>query len=317
MSSSGGPDLRVTAKKPVAEGVVEIVLEHRAGRRLWDWTPGAHIDLVLPDAGVRQYSLCGDRWDAYRYRIAVLREPDGDGGSTYVHDRLRVGDLVEVGGPRNRFPMVPARRYVFIAGGIGITPFLPMIRQADLVDVKWTLVYGGRRRATMAYLDELEHHGDNVRVMPEDECGRLSPQTWLGTPEESVRVYCCGPEGLIRSVERACRDWPAPTLRVERFAAATGTRGRARNEPFEVVFSRSGGGAIVPPGKSVLEVLRESGHDRLSSCSSGVCGTCATPVVEGRIDHRDSLLSDDERAAGDRMLPCVSRSFGNRLVLDL
>lgn len=315
--SSRGPGLRVTAKEPVAEGVVELVLEHSLGGRLSDWTPGAHIDLVLPGGAVRQYSLCGDRWDAYRYRIAVLREPDGLGGSAYVHDRLRVGDLVGVGGPRNRFPMVPARRYVFIAGGIGITPFLPMIHQAGVVGAEWTLVYGGRRSATMAYLEELERHGDNVRLVPEDECGRLRPRDWLGPPEESVRVYCCGPEGLIESVREACRGWPVPTLRVERFTAAAGARGRARDRPFEVVFSRSGGRAVVPPGKSVLEVLRESGHERLSSCSSGVCGTCVTPVLEGRVDHRDSLLTDEERAAGDRMLPCVSRSFGSRIVLDL
>lgn len=315
--STKGPRLRVTARRTIAEGVVELTLEDGEGERLRDWTPGAHIDLVLPDGRARQYSLCGDRWDAYRYRIAVLRERHGRGGSAYVHDRLRVGDEIGFGGPRNRFPMVPARRYVFVAGGIGITPFLPMIRQAEIVGAQWTLVYGGRQRRTMAYAGELASHGDKVRIMPEAEYGRLRPREWLGEPEDSVRVYCCGPPGLIESVRRACRDWPAPTLRVERFTASTPERGRAREEPFEVVFSRTGRSAIVPTGKSVLRVLRENGYERLSSCSSGVCGTCVTTVVAGRVDHRDSVLSDDEREAGDKMLPCVSRSFGDRLVLDL
>ncbi|WP_017598703.1 PDR/VanB family oxidoreductase [Nocardiopsis lucentensis] len=311
-----GLTLRVVSKEPAAEGVVALVLEHEDRARLRDWTPGAHIDLVLPDGTVRPYSLCGDRWDPYRYRIAVLREPDGRGGSAYVHDRLRVGDAVGVGGPRNNFPMVPSEHYLFLAGGIGITPLLPMIHQADLVGADWRLVYGGRRRASMAFLDELARHGDRVDVVPEDERGRPDLGHWLGEPRAGLRVYCCGPAGMIRAVERACGPWPAPTLRTERFTARA-PKAAVQDTPFELVLARTGRRVTVAPSQTVVDALRSVGVDRLTSCESGTCGTCEATVVSGEVDHRDSLFSEEERRTGDRMLPCVSRSFGDRLVLDI
>jgi ferredoxin-NADP reductase len=148
-------NLRVIGKTTVAEGVVTLSLAHPQGKRLPDWTPGSHVDLVLPGGLVRQYSLCGDRWDAYTYRVGVLREPASRGGSAYVHDRLAVGDMVAIGGPRNNFPLVPAQRYLFVAGGIGITPLLPMVRAAELLGADWQLLYGGRASTSMAFLDEL------------------------------------------------------------------------------------------------------------------------------------------------------------------
>ncbi|OLT27595.1 ferredoxin [Nocardiopsis sp. CNR-923] len=311
-----GLTLRVVSKESAAEGVVVLVLEHANRARLRDWTPGAHIDLVLPDGTVRPYSLCGDRWDPYQYRIAVLREPDGRGGSAYVHDRLRVGDVVGVGGPRNNFPMVPSEHYLFLAGGIGITPLLPMIHQADLIGADWRLVYGGRRRASMAFLDELARHGDRVDVVPEDERGRPDLGRRLGEPREGLRVYCCGPAGMIRAAERVCGPWPAPTLRTERFTART-PRAAAQDTPFELVLARTGRRVTVTPSQTVVDALRSVGVDRLTSCESGTCGTCEAAVVSGEVDHRDSLFSEEERQAGDRMLPCVSRSFGDRLVLDI
>ncbi|WP_435854646.1 PDR/VanB family oxidoreductase [Streptomyces triculaminicus] len=308
--------LRVTAKDAVADGVVVLHLAHPDGDRLPDWTPGAHIDLVLPCGVTRQYSLCGDRWDAHRYRIAVQREPDGRGGSAYVHDRLRVGDGVGVGGPRNNFPLVPAARYLFVAGGIGITPLLPMIHQARLVGADWHLVYGGPRRRSMAFLDELADHGDRVHVVPEDECGRPDLEAWLGEVRDGLRVYCCGPAGLLAAAEAACAHWPAATLRTERFTARE-QRAPVRDAPFEVVLARTGARVTVAPGTTVLDAVRSAGADVLSSCREGTCGTCEAAVVDGVVDHRDALLTDDERAAGDRMYPCVSRSCGARLVLDL
>jgi ferredoxin-NADP reductase len=308
--------LRVTAKDVVADGVVVLGLAHADGSRLPDWTPGAHIDLVLPGGVTRQYSLCGDRWDAHRYRVGVLREPDGRGGSAYVHDRLQVGDSVGVGGPRNNFPLVPSARYLFLAGGIGITPLLPMIHQAELVGAEWNLVYGGRRRGSMAFLDELTGYGDRVEVVPEDERGRPNLRAWLGEVREGVRVYCCGPPGLLDAVESACAHWPAHTLRTERFAARE-QHAPVRNAPFEVVLVRTGASVTVTPGMTVLDAVRTVGVELLSSCMEGICGTCETVVVEGVVDHRDTLLTDDERAEGDCMFPCVSRSCGDRLVLDL
>ncbi|MEU9059213.1 PDR/VanB family oxidoreductase [Streptomyces sp. NPDC048430] len=307
--------LEVEAKDPVADGVVALTLVHPDGARLPDWTPGSHIDLVLPDQTVRQYSLCGDRWDAYRYRVAVLREPAGRGGSAYVHDRLRPGDRVGVGGPRNHFPMVPAQRYLFIAGGIGITPLLPMVRQAELVGLGWQLLYGGRSRDSMAFLEELAAYRGRVQVEPQDEKGLLDLVSHLGRPRPDTKVYCCGPAPLLRAVQDACADWPEYALRTERFAAELGPP--AREEPFEVELRRTGRTVTVPPGTSVLEAVRDAGADVLTSCEQGTCGTCLTTVLDGRPDHRDAVLADHERAANDCMFPCVSRSLDDRLVLDL
>jgi ferredoxin-NADP reductase len=308
--------LRVASRETAADGVVCLELEHPGGDRLPDWTPGAHIDLVLPNGLTRQYSLCGDRWDAYRYRVGVLREPGGRGGSAFVHDRLRPGDHVGVGGPRNKFPLVPAGRYLFVAGGIGITPLLPMIHQADLLGADWHLVYGGRRRASMAFLGELARYGDRVLVVPEDERGRPDLRAWLGEVRPGLRVYCCGPPGLIDAVTAGCAHWPAPTLRTERFTAPEQTAA-ARDTAFRVDLARTGTSVLVTPEETVLEALRTAGVDLLSSCMQGTCGTCETTVLGGQVDHRDAVLTEAERATGDRMFPCVSRSCGDRLLLDL
>jgi len=308
--------LRVTAKSPAADGVVALELAHPDGARLPDWTPGAHIDLVLPGGVTRQYSLRGDRWDAHRYRVGVLREVAGRGGSAYVHDELQPGDLVGVGGPRNNFPLVPAPRYLFVAGGIGITPLLPMVHQAELLGVEWQLLYGGRRRASMAFLDELAGYGDRVRVVPQDEAGLLDLPGYLGEPRPDTRVYCCGPAPLLAAIEAACADWPAHTLHTERFVAAD-QGAPVRTAPFDVQLARSGTTVMVHPATSVLDAVAAAGVDVLSSCRQGTCGTCETTVLAGAPDHRDSILTDDERAAGDCMFLCVSRALGDRLVLDL
>jgi ferredoxin-NADP reductase len=308
--------LTVTAKTRVAEDVVTLTLAHPRGQRLPDWTPGAHIDLVLPDGSIRQFSLCGDRWDAHSYRVGVLRETAGRGGSAYVHDTLRAGDQVGVGGPRNHFPLVPSARYLFIAGGIGITPLLPMVHQAQLLGAEWDLVYGGRRRASMAFLDELAGYGEHVHVVPQDECGLIDLPAWLGDVPADVRVYCCGPEPLLEAVESACAALPAHTLRTERFVARE-QGAPVRSEPFEVELARTGASVTVTPDLSVLEAVRAVGVDVLSSCRQGTCGTCETGVLAGTPDHRDSILDDDARAAGDCMFLCVSRATSDRLVLDL
>ncbi|MER5753773.1 PDR/VanB family oxidoreductase [Streptomyces sp. NPDC002088] len=309
--------LEIRSKDAVADGVVSLTLSRPDGGRLPDWTPGSHIDLVLPDGTIRQYSLCGDRWDAHSYRIAVLREPAGRGGSAYVHERLAPGDLVGIGGPRNNFPLVPAGQYLFVAGGIGITPLLPMIQQAELMGVDWSLLYGGRTRPSMAFREELSQtYGDRVHLAPQDECGLLDLATWLGEPAPGTKVYCCGPAPLLAAMERACSTWPSYSLRTERFAAAVQTA-PVRGTPFEVELRRTGSTVTVEPGVSVLQAIRRAGADVLSSCEQGTCGTCLTPVLEGVPDHRDSLLAEHERAANDCMFPCVSRSCGDRLVLDI
>lgn len=307
--------LRVLDKRVVADDVVAVTVGS-PGRRLPDWTPGAHVDLVLPTGVTRQYSLCGDRWDTSRYRIGVLREAGGRGGSSYVHDGLAIGDEAAVGGPRNAFPMVPSRRYLFVAGGIGITPLLPMIVQANLLGADWRLLYTGRRRSSMAFLDELAVHRDRVHVHPRAEAGPADLPAFLGRARADTKVYCCGPERLLDEVSAACASWPPHTLRTERFVAGQLTT-PARTAPFEVKLHRSDTTVIVPPGLSVLDAMARVGVEVLSSCRQGTCGTCETTVLGGVPDHRDSVLDENERAAGDCMFICVSRAATDRLVLDL
>ncbi|CAB4958150.1 MAG: 2Fe-2S iron-sulfur cluster binding domain-containing protein [Actinobacteria bacterium] len=309
-------ELQVLAKESVAEGVVQLSIGTTDGTRLPDWAPGAHIDLVLPEGTTRQYSLCGDRWDPSRYTVAVLREPRGRGGSAYVHDQLQVGDVVGVGGPRNNFRLVPASHYVFIAGGIGITPLRPMIDQAVRLGSDWRLLYGGRQRSSMAFGDELAKHGERVTVVPQDEFGRLPLEEWVSPLDDRARVYCCGPVPLLEAVEALAAEWSPRVLRTERFSAPD-QADTALSVPFEVQLARSGRLVTVPPTMSVLAAVNEAGAGVLSSCHQGVCGTCETDVLEGIPDHRDSVLTDSDRDAGHCMMVCVSRSRTERLVLDL
>ena len=305
----------VAARRDEARGVVSLELVAPDGGRLPDWEPGAHVDVVLPDGATRQYSLCGDRWDAHRYRIGVLREPDGRGGSAYVHDRLAAGDAIGLGGPRNNFPLVPAERYLFVAGGIGITPILPMIHQADLLGADWQLLYGGRTRGSMAFRDELERHGDRVRIVPEDEQGLLDIARFLGRPRADTRVYACGPGPLLAALADVTAGWPARAVRTERFVATETPP--ARDTPFDVELARRGATVTVTPDRTVLQAVADAGVDVLSSCRKGVCGTCETGVLDGVPDHRDAILDDGERNTGESMFICVSRARGDRLVLDL
>lgn len=315
-TGAGESTLQVIDKSAQADGVVSLTLAHPGGLRLPNWAPGAHIDLVLPDGRTRQYSLCGDRWDAYTYRVGVLREREGRGGSAYIHDDLRVGDVIGFGGPRNNFPLAPSGVYLFIAGGIGITPLLPMIAQADLLGADWRLVYGGRSRATMAFLDELAAYGDRVTVVPHDELGRPDLPSLLGDAADAgAQVYVCGPEGLLDAASSRCADWPAGRLRFERFVPQE-QGAPLRSTPFDVEFTRTGTTVTVPPESTILDAARTAGVNVLSSCSRGTCGTCETAVLSGEPDHRDSLLDDAERAAGDCMFICVSRSCSDRIVLD-
>ncbi|KJK48305.1 ferredoxin [Lentzea aerocolonigenes] len=302
--------LLLDGKESIADGVVLLTLRHPGGHQLPSWTPGAHVDLVLGDGLVRQYSLCGDPDDTSVLRVAVLREDTGRGGSRYVHDVLAIGHTVEIRGPRNHFPLVDAARYLFIAGGIGITPILPMLAEVAARD--WRLVYGGRTRSSMAFREELQHRG-NVLIQPQDEHGLLDLPALLADVDDDTAVYCCGPEPLLAAVEK---HHTRGKLHVERFTPKAGAADGPRQE-FEVELARTGGVLRVPADRSILDVVERSGVPVLSSCQEGTCGTCETPVLSGTPDHRDSLLTDEERAAGDVMMICVSRARSDRLVLDL
>jgi ferredoxin-NADP reductase len=307
-------ELVVDRRETAADGVLLLTLRHPLGEPLPAWEPGAHVDVALGPGLERQYSLCGDPADRARWRIAVLREKDGRGGSAYVHGRLRAGDEVRVRGPRNTFRLERAPRYRFVAGGIGITPILPMLAAAEEAGAEWTLLYGGRTRAGMAFTEELARYGGRVAIVPEDESGLLDLASVLDDVPPGTLVYCCGPGPLLDAVEERC---PAGSLRVERFRPKEAGARAPAGAGFEVILARSGRTVAVPPGVSVLDAVRDAGVEVLYSCAEGTCGTCETEVVEGEPDHRDSVLTEEERAAGETMLICVSRCRGRRLVLDL
>jgi ferredoxin-NADP reductase len=308
-------EMRIAARRELAAGVIELELAPVEGGAAPDWDPGAHVDLHLPDGMVRQYSLCGRPDDSTALRVAVLREPEGRGGSIYLHDEAAAGDVLEVSLPRNHFTLEPAARYLFIAGGIGITPLIPMIAQAEVDGAEWTLLYGGRTRGSMAFRAELEPD-PRVTVVPEDELGLLDLATALAEPREDTLIYTCGPEPLLKAIEGASAAWPQGALHLERFKPRDDVPG-GPGEAFEVVLRRSGVTLTVEPGRSILETVAEAGIEVPSSCEEGTCGTCETMVLEGEPEHRDSVLTPAEQAVNDCMMICCSRARGERLVLDL
>jgi ferredoxin-NADP reductase len=299
-----------------AVDVVSLILADPTGRDLPGWEPGAHIDLTVGDGSVRQYSLCGDPHDRKSYRIGVLREADGRGGSRFIHDELRVGAPLEVAGPRNHFEFDPPARIRFVAGGIGITPLIPMIREAERRGLDWELTYGGRGRASMAFLDEL--NSPRVRLRPADEVGLIDLDTALGDPREDTAIYACGPGPLLDTIEERAASWPRGALHLERFAAPDSLAApEAGDAPFEVVAKRSGVTVTVPADGTILKTLEDAGVSTLSSCAEGICGACETRVVEGRPEHRDHVLGEEEKASGEYIMICVSRARTPRLVLDI
>jgi len=310
-------ELVVAVKAPIADGIVALELTGPSGEELPPWTPGAHVDLLLTDDLERQFSLCGDPADAARWRIAVLRESEGRGGSAFVHDRLAVGDRVRARGPRNHFPLEPAEEYLFIAGGIGITPLLPMMAKATQDGIEWRLAYGGRRAASMAFVDELPGTTEgHVALWPQDEVGLIDLEGLLVEPRPGCRIYCCGPEPLLQAVDGLVAGWPPHSLRTERFSPkAHALEGDASS--FVVRLDYSDLEVTVGPDQSIVDAVEALGVDVITSCREGTCGTCETTVLDGVPDHRDSILSEDEHAANDTMMICCSRSHSPVLVLDL
>ncbi|WP_374232002.1 2Fe-2S iron-sulfur cluster-binding protein [Pseudonocardia sp. DR1-2] len=299
-----------------ATGVVSVRLEPAVGDKLPAWEPGAHIDLVLGPDLERQYSLCGDPTDLRSWRIGVLREPESRGGSAHVHDKLVVGDEVLCRGPRNNFTLDDADDYLFIAGGIGITPILPMLGACEAAGKPWRLVYGGRAEDSMAFRAELAAHGDRVTIWPQDANGLIDLDGLLGTPAPGTHVYCCGPGVLLDAVEERCASWPDGALHLERFRPKEGVLD-GENSAFEVVLDYSDISITVAADQTVAEAIEAAGVEVPTSCREGTCGTCETVVLEGEPDHRDSFLTPVEKASNEVMMVCCSRACSPRLVLDL
>jgi ferredoxin-NADP reductase len=307
--------VQVVAIEDPADGVRVLRMARPNGADLPEWEPGAHLEFLLPDGTRRQYSLCGPRTTRAEWTIGVLRSRPSRGGSAYLHEQVDVGQMLTVTGIRNLFPLVSADEYIFVAGGIGITPLLPMIEFADTVGISWRLYYGGRSRQSMAFLERLARYGDRVVVSPKDECGRLDLRAALAAARPGTHVYACGPEPLLVALQERSAEAELE-LHVERFEAVAPVI-PAESTGFEIELAQTGVTKHIPADQSIVDVLDETGIAILTSCREGICGTCETKVLGGVPDHRDSILSEEERRNGETMMVCVSRSLSPRLVLDL
>jgi cytochrome P450/ferredoxin-NADP reductase len=304
----------------VAEGIVKLRLVSPDGKPLPRWTPGSHIDVECGSPELsRQYSLCGDPDEAGVFEIAVLHEPEGRGGSAWVHANVEVGDRLRIRGPRNHFRLDESLpKAIFIAGGIGITPVSAMARRAKALGMDYELHYSGRSRASMAFLDELAAlHGGRLHVHAGDEGRRNDLRALLAEPVPGAQVYACGPLRMLEALEDCCAAWPEGALRVEHFESTLATLDPSKEQAFEVELKDSGLVLTVPPDRTLLATLRAANVDVQSDCEEGLCGSCEVRVLSGQVDHRDVVLTRTERDAHDRMMACCSRACGGRLVLEL
>lgn len=300
----------ITKRELVAPDVVALTLADPDGGLLPSWTPGGHIDVVLPSGRRRQYSLCGPPGRRTDYRIAIRRIADGGGGSIEMHDAFDVGDTCEFEGPRNAFYLGATERDVlFVIGGIGVTPILPMLRVAQQRGINWRAIYAGRSREYMPLLDEVVSVApDRVTVWADDERGRLAAvDDLLAGAGATTAVYVCGPTGMLEAVRLARNEHADAPLHYERFSPPPVVDGVA----FELELARSRRVVSVPADRSALDVMLD--HDPMTpySCRQGFCGTCKVKVLAGQVDHRGRAAVGD-----DEMLVCVSRAKAGRLVID-
>lgn len=313
--------LRLAAKRPAAQDVVELTLEPLDGAALPAAEAGAHVELHLPGGMVRPYSLCDVPGQKNRYVLGVLREPQSRGGSVAVHDQLQVGQVLTVGAPKNNFALrnTPAHK-LLLAGGIGITPILSMARQLAAAGQPFALHYAGRSRARMAFLDALADTPLAARTQLHigDENGSLDMDAVLAAQPPGSELYVCGPAGFIDAALSTARrhGWPESHLHRELFAAAP-REVDGEDQSFDIELDGSGQVIHVPAGCTAAQALQAAGVPLLTSCEQGVCGTCLTRVVAGEPEHRDQYLTPEEQAANDQFLPCCSRARTGRLVIAL
>lgn len=317
MSDEVFTPLRVAAAARIAEDIHRFDLVHPGGAALPPFTAGAHLKVRTPNGLIRRYSLCSDPADDTSYAIAVKREAAGQGGSAAMCDGVRAGDLLPCTAPRNDFPLSgrPVSR-LLIAGGIGITPVMAMIHALEAEGAAWKLVYLTRSPAHTAFAAELRGFGSRVVMHHDGGDPARQYDLWpLLDQPKGRHVMCCGPRGLMQAVRDMTGHWPASAVHFEDFSAAAATR--PDDAPFRVRLAKSGGVVEVPAGTTILEALRAAGHTVPSSCETGTCGTCRTPLLAGEADHRDLVLMEHEKAR--TIMPCVSRAAPgcDELVLDL
>jgi len=302
-----------------AKDVITLELRAIAGGELPAFTPGAHLDFHLPNGLVRNYSLTNDWRERNRYVVGIGRAADSRGGSSYIHSSIRAGVQLKISAPRNNFPLdESSASFLFIAGGIGITPIMAMVRWCVANDKSWRLIYAARSRQRTAFYEELcALAADRVHFHFDDECGQvLDVAQAIASWTEGESVYCCGPSPLMEAVKSLSDGLPSGTVRFEWFTVPESDEPQESNA-FTVKLERSGVEFEIPEQKSILEVLEENGFEIPFSCREGLCGTCVTNVCAGEPDHRDYVLSDEERESGKMMTICCSRSKSRVLTLDL
>ncbi|MBU3611163.1 oxidoreductase [Polynucleobacter wuianus] len=307
--------VQVLSIDEIAKQTLKYTLIPADGRALPAFEPGAHIDVYLPNGMVRQYSLCGKTTDRF-YTIAVKYEEVGRGGSVNLHTTVRVDDFLAISTPRNNFPLINSKKkVVFIAGGIGITPIFSMIQSLIMENRDWELHYCARSQEHAAFYDQLTEIGGNKIKTYFSEEPILDIASLFEKFEDDLNIYCCGPSGLMKSVEGIASNYPQQKLHFEWFAAPISTN--SPNIAFEIQLNKSNTVLLVPENKSILTVLRENSYFPISNCEQGLCGSCETTLLDGQADHRDSLLSEEEKKANKTIMICVSRAKSDRLVLDI
>ena len=314
-------NLEVANITAVTPSIKQVELTLADGGALPPFTAGAHIDLELGNGLERSFSMLNDPVETHRYLIAVLRETDSRGGSVWVHDHLRQGDRLTSSEPINNFPLNEAgETHILIAGGIGITPLKAMAHRLVSRSASFALHYCARDEERSAYLNELRTlAGDRLQLYLDDgDIARgLDVEKLLATRPSAAHVYVCGPAGLIRAVREVARDWPKGTVHYELFRGSEADIApRSTDQPFEITLARTGKTLTVPADRSILAVLRANGIKVKTLCTEGVCGTCRVRLLGGKADHRDEVLTDEQREREIQV--CVSRAMpGETLILDL
>ncbi|QIL74027.1 oxidoreductase (plasmid) [Diaphorobacter sp. HDW4B] len=318
--------VRIARAITASETVKSFELASSDGTALPPFTAGTHIDLQLSNGMLRSYSLLNDPAETHRYVIAVRRDDEGRGGSAHIHRTLQAGDEIQISAPRNHFELdETAEHTLLLAGGIGITPLLSMAQRLSTLKKSWQLVYCGRELSQLAFADEARALAKSanaeflLHLDGGSQAAALDIQSLLGKLPAHAHAYCCGPAGMLTVFREAESSRPAGTLHWEYFAPAIASAdtSQAAAGSFEVRLAKSQRQFIVAPDKSILDILLDNGIEPEYGCMEGVCGACRTPVLEGLPDHRDFVLSAQEKAANDCMLLCCSRSLSPSLVLDL
>ncbi|MEP9317750.1 PDR/VanB family oxidoreductase [Pseudomonas sp. LABIM340] len=311
---------RVVSISKAGESILDLQLVAESGQQLPASEPGAHIDIRLPNGLIRQYSIHLYDPSIGSYSLGIGLSEISRGGSSFIHRQLQAGDSLEISAPRNNFPLNPdAKKYLFIAGGIGITPILSMIRWCDSIGKPWQLLYCVRSRSRAAYIEHLPRGGDLFLHADDEKLGHPDLESFISQAGQSDHIYCCGPSPLMDAVRGVSQRYlPSSQVHFELFSVPTSSdTEKGPDNSFVVELAQSQMELTVPADKSILDVLEEAGIMAPFSCREGLCRTCECRVLEGEVDHRDYVLSDEERDSNSVILQCVSRAKSAKLVLDI